>query len=519
MFRYLGGMFRRAWVPALLFVAACGDATPAPITPKPAPGAGAPSTASSSAASASALPVASTAQPPPAPPAACVVRGLAGVLVRPIALRYHGRRFGSIDTIRSAEARLAAPPGTSTLRAKTNTLEFNGEVALDDVFVAPDTRQVSEGWYVVEALRARSVSATEITGTSSLPSLLSGPAPIESKHRCDAVTLTVPDWTRARTGTSRVLKAGARSSLRDAANGKVLAQLAVPAAKAGNKVEQLVGVLEEAGSAAKLALRGPDLSVLAWVDGASLVSANYAEGKRLLLAAQAESMELQLLAALGTPQPNRIACPDPVTVYVRDGADRAAVATVLPNGPIKKTGASDASGAELGIDLGAVTSADLAPFVLRADVGKCGPALEPNGLAVLGGQLGAQVPSGSVPTDPGLTLTPGGEVKVKGPKGEASVGAVNSSGNVTGVERVMAGLRPRFRACYQSGVNANPAMTGKLVLRVETSTTGEVIKADISSNTGMSAAVATCVASAVRRAAFSGDGVITAPILFTVAEH
>lgn len=416
-----------------------------------------------------------------------------------------------------------ASPGASSLRAKTNALEFNGEIALDDVFVAPETRQVSEGWYVVEALRARSVSSTEITGTSSFPPLLSGAAPIESKHRCDAVTLTVPDWTRARTGTSRVLKAGARSTLRDAANGKVLGQLAVPAAKPGNKVD-VVGVLEEAGSAAKLALRGPDLSVLAWADSASLVSATSAEGKRLLLAAQAESMELQMLAALGSGQPHRIACPAPVTVYVRDGAGRAAVATIVPNGPIKKTGASDASGNELGIDLGAVTSADLAPFVLGADVSKCGPALEPTGLAVLGAPPPSMPtpPPGTVPTtDPGLTLTPGigGETKVKGPRGEASVGALTSSGNVTGAERVLAGLRARFRACYQSGLNADPAMTGKLVLRVQTSSSGEVSKAEIASNTGMSNAVETCVLSAARRTVFSGDGIITAPILFTVANH
>lgn len=515
-------MIRRAWVPAFVFFAGCGDAPAAPATPAAVPAAVAPHATASAHIALNAPPaVPSVPAPPPSPPA-CVIRGRAGVLVRPVAMRYHGKRFGNIDMVKSAEVQLAPPPALSSLRATTDTLEFNGEILLNDLFVAPNARQVFEGWYVVEALRVHTVVPGELTGTSSLPALLSGSRPIESKVRCDTVGATVPDWVQQRRGSLRVLKGGAQGDLRESASGKVLGQLTVPQAKTGASA-QLVGVLEEAGNASKIAVRGPDLTVEAWVDSAMLVSATSADGKKLLLAAQSESMQMMMLAVLGSAPPNSLACPSPVPVYVRDGAERVAVATLLPGAPIKKAAASDAPGNELGIDLGVAQGTDtLLPFVLRADVDKCPEARVSANVASLGETRPVMLaPNPSVPPGPGLNVSPNpssSPVKALGPKADVNIGSVSVSGSVAGADRVIGGLRPRFRACYQTGLNADPGMRGTLVVRAETAGDGGVTKADIVSNAGLSPAVASCVANSLRRAVFSGAGSVSASVVFSPTE-
>ncbi len=93
------------------------------------------------------------------------------------------------------------------------------------------------------------------------------------------------------------------------------------------------------------------------------------------------------------------------------------------------------------------------------------------------------------------------------------VGAIDVKGTIPGSERVVAGLRARFRSCYQTGVNNDPSMAGSLVLKVAVSTSGEVASADVTSNAGVSPGVAACVSGVVRRATFApGGGTITIPL-------
>jgi hypothetical protein len=65
-------------------------------------------------------------------------------------------------------------------------------------------------------------------------------------------------------------------------------------------------------------------------------------------------------------------------------------------------------------------------------------------------------------------------------------------------ERVVAELRPRFTRCY----NKEPPVTGAVTVRAELGPGGEVERADAVNVTGLSWAVADCIANAVRTARF-----------------
>jgi hypothetical protein len=101
----------------------------------------------------------------------------------------------------------------------------------------------------------------------------------------------------------------------------------------------------------------------------------------------------------------------------------------------------------------------------------------------------------------------GTETKVAAPKGDAQTGGVGVGGApVSDADRVIAGLRPRFRSCYQTGLNVDPNMEGKVTISAKVGPNGEVESASVSSNSGLSSAVAACIAGHVKRAQFSAPG-------------
>jgi hypothetical protein len=120
-----------------------------------------------------------------------------------------------------------------------------------------------------------------------------------------------------------------------------------------------------------------------------------------------------------------------------------------------------------------------------------------------GGGLGAI--AGST-TGSGTGGTAGNERKVAGPTGDAQVGGSSASVPVSDADRVIAGLRPKFKACYQQGLNSDPTMSGKVVIQAKIAPTGEVDSASPAENTGLSATVASCIARAVRNAQFAAPG-------------
>jgi hypothetical protein len=116
----------------------------------------------------------------------------------------------------------------------------------------------------------------------------------------------------------------------------------------------------------------------------------------------------------------------------------------------------------------------------------------------------------------GISRNPGLEtIGVAGPKGDVSMGAVVGAPDGSDVYRVVAGTRPRMRACYNKGLEQDPTMAGKLVLSVTFGPNGEVTKVDVVSNTGLSQSVASCVTRVLRNMqSRSGGATVSVPLMF-----
>lgn len=202
--------------------------------------------------------------------------------------------------------------------------------------------------------------------------------------------------------------------------------------------------------------------------GASKSAGSVGDKQAAALAAQADAMQMQMLAALGG---------GPSTQGALNRSD------------IPPVDLSQAAGSSAGVSHG---TGDL-------KVGGGGGAVQGGGK---GGGLGS-LGGGTKGTGDGSA---GGERKVEGPKADAQIGGTSASVPVSDADRVIAGLRPRFKQCYQVGLNSDPNMSGKVVVSAKVGPNGEVSSADIASNSGLSPSVASCIAGVVKRAQFNAPG-------------
>ncbi len=203
--------------------------------------------------------------------------------------------------------------------------------------------------------------------------------------------------------------------------------------------------------------------------GVSKAAGSVGDKQAAALAAQADAMQMQMLAALG---------------------GGSAVQGALSRSDIPPVDLSGAAASGAGIAHG---SGDL-------KLGGAGGAVQGGGKG--GGGLGGL--GGG--TKGGTADGAGKETVVAGPKGDAQVGGSSASVPVSDADRVIASLRPRFRQCYQTGLNSDPGMSGKVTISAKVSPNGEVQSAEASSNTGLSPAVAACIAGVVKRAQFNAPG-------------
>ncbi len=188
------------------------------------------------------------------------------------------------------------------------------------------------------------------------------------------------------------------------------------------------------------------------------------ETKAAALSAQAEQMQMAMLASLGG------------TTAVQGALNRSDIPPVDLN-----TAAANGAGVTAG-------TGDL--------------RFGPNGGPVTNGPNGKGL-SGIGPSTVATAATgPGTEKKTEGPKGDAQPGAVGASVQVTGADRVIAGMRGRFRKCYNDGLAQDPTMSGRVVISAKVGPNGEVISADVASNSGLSGPVAACIARTVRSGQF-----------------
>lgn len=140
-----------------------------------------------------------------------------------------------------------------------------------------------------------------------------------------------------------------------------------------------------------------------------------------------------------------------------------------------------------------------------------------------GGPIAASKNSGL--TNLGVTKTDGTgavagrETTTAGPTGVANIGVSTASATIPNADSVVAGLRGRFRSCYQTGLLGDSTMTGKVVISAKVSPNGEVSSADIASISGLTPAVGQCIAGVVKRATFAapssgGSSTMQIPVTF-----
>ncbi len=187
------------------------------------------------------------------------------------------------------------------------------------------------------------------------------------------------------------------------------------------------------------------------------------------LSSQAESMQMQMLAAFGGNS------------AVQGALNKSDV-------PTQDLSSAAASGAGVSNTGGDLRLASGGGGVVR-------PGAAGNGLSGIGVTGGG-----------GKGGTAGSETAVKGPTGDAQIGSTSASVPVNNAERVVAGLRPKFRACYNKGLASDPSMAGAVTITAKIAPNGEVTSADSGGGGGLSPEVQTCIARAVKNAQFDAVG-------------
>jgi len=191
------------------------------------------------------------------------------------------------------------------------------------------------------------------------------------------------------------------------------------------------------------------------------------EAKAAALAQEAQTMQMQMLAAFGGNS------------AVQGALNRSDV----PVGDLSAVAQSAAGVSNTGGDL-----------KLAGGGGATIPGSRGGGLQSLGQTQG------------GGGGTAGQERAVKGPTGEAQTGAVSTSAPVANAERTIAGLRPGFRSCYNKGLSNDPSMAGKIVLAIKIAPNGEVESVNKVGGSGLSSDVESCIMKKARNASFDAPG-------------
>jgi len=114
-----------------------------------------------------------------------------------------------------------------------------------------------------------------------------------------------------------------------------------------------------------------------------------------------------------------------------------------------------------------------------------------------------------------------GAVEVQGPKGNANVAPAElHGGQVSNADRVVAGMRAGFRACYNKGLASNPDLQGSVRITAKIGPNGEVASATPSGGAGLGDEVVNCVVRRVQSATFAppegGGATIVIPVTFAL---
>jgi hypothetical protein len=249
-------------------------------------------------------------------------------------------------------------------------------------------------------------------------------------------------------------------------------------------VEQPTEVTTATATAATTA-EAPKAAAAGGAGKAAGKAGSMSTGERARLSAQLDQLEMATLGALNSQ--------GPATAGVLRGGD-------VPTGALDaaaQSGAGVSAGGSTGLNLGAGGGGILRP-------GQSG-----GGLGAIG-QTTAGTPGGA-----------GQAGAVKGPVGNANVGAAEiRGGQVSNAERVVAGMKAGFRACYNRGLASNPDLQGSVKITAKIGPNGEVISATPAGGGGLGDEVVSCLVRRVQSANFNppegGGASIVIPITFAL---
>ncbi len=212
----------------------------------------------------------------------------------------------------------------------------------------------------------------------------------------------------------------------------------------------------------------PTATAPAKAAGGPQKAGSVSDAKAAALAQQAEAMQMQMLAAFGGNS------------AVQGALNRSDIPPVDLSGAAASGAGVSNTGGNLNLGSG--------------------------GAPVQGGRGGSGLAGIGGSTTGGANTGAGTGRDVGGPKGDAQIGGTSATVPVNNAERVVAGLRAKFRSCYNTGLQSDPTMQGSVTISAKIAPNGEVSSADIASNNGLSSTVASCIARAVRNANFDAPG-------------
>jgi hypothetical protein len=118
---------------------------------------------------------------------------------------------------------------------------------------------------------------------------------------------------------------------------------------------------------------------------------------------------------------------------------------------------------------------------------------------------GATTPAAPAPISAGSgSATPDAD-----PQMTTSVTAVSNdvtTPNVVTPDKVIAGLRPKFNACYTDGLKKDPKLEGSVTLSAKIEKDGKVSAVTPKMVTGLNAAVLKCLSDRLKAASFAAQG-------------
>jgi len=163
---------------------------------------------------------------------------------------------------------------------------------------------------------------------------------------------------------------------------------------------------------------------------------------------------------------------------------------------------------------GAMKEDNGAPVDLNGLANRSGGVSTQTGLNLPGGAGGpikpGQGPGGLQSLHAGETGSVGtgaGTATKVVPIGDVQYGGSSQTVPVSNAEAVIRSqIHPGAKRCYQKGLENDPTQSGRIVIMIKVSPSGEVDSASVGSNSGLSPGVAACIASVARRAKFDAPG-------------